>query len=194
MPNLSDIIKGSKSNPAAAPTPDPDVIEHDKPSAKVDATGKLSYDPESFKVPASDHNHQSTRAHFRLQIGHMARISQLVHQRRFPYAEPSDFFRHAVKFLLEYLDTLGTPSTTVWGQTQIIVDLVREQQERLKFSEIVKTLKQAINDTIGDGERKEARRLFSQVKHEVTKMPDGRWKERWLAELKEIERKGLGGE
>jgi hypothetical protein len=159
--------------------------KHEEPKKRGATSTSPLPDHAEFIVPATDGSKRpAEHVHFKMQPGHLREITNIIWSRYFPYKNPSDLLRHAVQRHLAWLRSLGVPMTSTWGQTDAIIELIREQQAQLQFTETLRRLEETTTAMAGLGERSEAKRLVAKIKIEVMKMPEGRWKQKWLKELK----------
>lgn len=174
MAKLSDAMKGGKHTTTQETTP------------PVPEAEKLPYNPREFLVPATNKSRTPpAKLWFKLQAGHEHEIAKIIAQRMFPYYEtPSDLCRHAIDRQLKWLHTCGAPVTQEWLQTEAIIELVKEQMRQHDFDTYLKDLEATVTKSIEMGMRGEAKLLVNKIRIIVVQMATGRWRDRWVRELK----------
>ena len=145
---------------------------------------KKTYDPDEFLIPASDSAGHGAKVWARVPPGILRQISELIAAGIFPYKTSSDLLRHALDRHLPYLNSLE-PLPSITGQVEAANVVIRRQIHQQEFTTTMADLNRAVEACVKEGALGEARRLVSQVRHALKKMPDGYWRDRYLSELRE---------
>ena len=138
--------------------------------------------PEDFRVPANDTLGHSERAWFRIQPGHDRQLDTVATSKLFPYRSKGDIIRHAVKRHLDWLETLA-PVPSVTAQVDAVLEIMREEEYNEDFKEVFERMGERIGRYMGNGQVDQARSLVSRVQSTIDRMPEGGWRDQYLAEL-----------
>jgi len=142
----------------------------------------MPYDPREFIVPAEDSKGHSSRAWFRLQSGHDRQLDIVLKSRRFGYRTKGDIIRHAVVRHLRWLDSLeAIPSVT--AQVDAVQEVLRDHLFQQEFVGTFNMIGNVVNMHLSLGAPDEAAKLVASLKAHLELMPDGFWKEKYLAEI-----------
>lgn len=140
-------------------------------------------DAAQFRVPASDAKGHSTRFFFRAQPGHGKALEAVIQSKQFPYRTKGDLLRHAFVRHLHWLDGVGDiPSVT--AEVDAIMEVMRDDEFAADFAAVFEKIGERISNHIGHGAIGEARRLLLTVMAHVKRMPDGYWRSKYDAEIR----------
>lgn len=148
-------------------------------------------DPAQFRVPSVDSKGHSTRVWASLQPMHLQTIDILCQSRKFPYRTRGDFIRHAIVRHIHWLEKMYKPVNSVTGALDAMNALLRDAEFRAEFTEYIGKLNKQIVALEREGDDPAARRLLLETLRCVESMPDGYWKDKYLATIKEDHKKLL---
>lgn len=139
-------------------------------------------DPSSFRVSSTDTKGHSQRMWFKCQPGHAAMIDAVVQSNKFPYRTKGDLLRHALVRHLRWLENLQ-PIPSITGMVDAILTILRDDEFYSDYKHVLETLSNRINMHKGQGELGEARRILYEVLHNIKRMPDTFWRDKYLAAI-----------
>lgn len=141
-------------------------------------------DPDSFIFPASDDQGHGVKLWVRVPPGLSQQINNVVASKAFPYRNTGELMRHAMHRHLGYLSVISpVPIPSVMGQSDAILELCRQEEYSASFGTTMTQVTAQVNRFMGQGELPEARRFLLKVKGNILRMPQGYWREKYLAEF-----------
>lgn len=155
------------------------------------------YRTEDFVIPAQDDKGHTERQWFRCQPGMDRSLDKMVACKRFPFRTKGDIIRWSVFLGLSVLERMEGDMPSVLRQVDMIADIVREDQFQAEFENTFTGVSNRINQHMAQGTQGEARRIIAKVRAAIDGMPDGNWKDKYLARWKSqfsdlINSKGVG--
>lgn len=142
-------------------------------------------DPAQFRVPSVDSKGHSVRAWVSLQPMHLQTVDILCQSKKFPYRTRGDFIRHAVVRHIHWLEKIYKPMASVTGALDAMNALLRDAEFRSEFTEYIAKLNKQIISLEREGDEQAARRLLLETLRCVETMPDGYWRDKYLATIRE---------
>jgi hypothetical protein len=144
---------------------------------------KERYDPEEFLTSATDAKGHGERFWFRAPSGLLRQIEIFLAAKRFPYKSATDILRHALIRHLTWLGTLEPDVDSVMRQVEAVQDLMREEQYNQDFISMFEDLGKTVYRYLAGGHNGEAMRMIGRCRDTFEKMPEGFWRDQYLAEL-----------
>lgn len=145
-----------------------------KPSTK--ATSKKreqAAKKENFRIPPSDSKGNSIKQYFRCQPGHDAAMTKVVNKTKL-YENKGQFMRHAMTRHLKWLDENDASELALsmgLVQTDLIMEVIAEQEFEREFEETFGRLGTAIDYKMGKGLDGEAQALLLRIESIIKQMP-----------------------
>lgn len=151
-------------------------------SAKVLELRREDLDPNEFRITATDTKGHSVRQWFRCIPAMARQVEETVQAKKFPYRTRGDLLRHALHRHMRWLQTQGGVASMA-GQVDVILELMRDEEMNNDFVSVFGKLEHRINQHLQAGSKSEAVRLVATVLRYINSMPDGHWKEKYLARV-----------
>lgn len=168
----------------------------DRKSRDEDDTNVVEFpgglDPAQFRVSSVDSKGHSIRAWASLQPMHLQTIDVLVQSKKFPYRTRGDLLRHAIIRHIHWLEKIYKPLNSVTGALDAMNALLRDAEFRQEFTEYLGRLNKQIESLVSEGDESAARRLLLETLRCVEEMPEGYWKDKYQAAIREKHKKLLG--
>lgn len=144
---------------------------------------KQATDPQEFVFHSTDEKGHSSTVRVNIPNDMAQMMNQIVQKGYFEYRTREDIIRDSLYHRLAWLDTnrglgLGEKLRRLRSMDYILDD----EQERIEFQHRIEKLGQELA-TIPDED--EQKRLVSGLASQVQSMPEGYWKKRYLAYLKD---------
>lgn len=140
------------------------------------------FDPQKFRIPASDTKGHSRRCQFRTQPGHVNMAEAIVAGNKFPFRTKGDLYRFALDMALKWLEQQrSVPSVT--KQVDAIMEVMRNEEFNSEMRHMIEKLSGQVADLIGNNSEGEARRLVLKIKRLIGEMPEGYWRDRYVKEV-----------
>jgi hypothetical protein len=132
----------------------------------------MQYDPDEFRVPASDNRGQSVREWVRLMPQMESAMDIIIAQRKFPYELRSQIIRHAIGRHLAWLHRLepSMPKTYL-GAMQGIIALLQEEEHKLVTEDVFRRLYAKIEEYIQAGNIGQVVKLVGATKRALDNVP-----------------------
>jgi hypothetical protein len=141
------------------------------------------YDPADFFVAPSDGKGVSYRLTFRVPPDMEKSLDQIVASNRFPFGTRGDVLRWAVQEGIRKLESME-PVSSVTKRIDILSNLMNEDRAHSEFMSTFTQLEDQVNRYLAEQSQEQAIRVIALTKHHFEQMPDGYWRDRYLAELK----------
>lgn len=151
----------------------------------VDADGHplpKTYDPHDFIVAPADTRGVSYRLTFRGPPDMEKAIDQIVSSHVFPFSTRGDVLRWCVREGIRILDTLE-PVTSVTKRIDILTGILNEESAHAEFMHIFTHIQDSIDKYLADQAPEQALRVLTLAKHQFESMPEGWWRDKYLAEI-----------
>ena len=151
-----------------------------KPVPKFTA-GDFEYDINEFLCAGQDDRGNSMRLFFRCPPLMERDLEVLRDSKRFPYRTVSDIVRHAVYRHIHWLHALEReiPQHFMSGLDGVM-EVTRDHEMRAGMESTFQKLDQMIDAALAVADTMEALRLMTTARNKIVKLPDTRWKKRWL--------------
>ena len=135
-----------------------------------------------FLVPAKDAKGASARVWCRVTPEVTRLISDIIAARKFPFRLSGDLMRWAIVDAVKRLgEGAGIPS--VLAQSDAIRAMLTDEEYHLDFAHNFSTLKRVTERYIERGAHGKAREVVLQFRDHIRGMPEGYWRDQYLAEL-----------
>lgn len=135
-----------------------------------------------YIIPAADAKGQSARVQCRVQPSYMRLLSEVVQSKRYPFRVQGDALRWCVVTGLKKLAG-GAGITSVIAQADMILEMLRDEEYQLQFTENFQAMKRVVDRYIERGAPGKARELLARIRQQIAMMPEGYWKEQYAEEL-----------
>jgi len=142
------------------------------------------FDP--YLIPPTDVKGHSAQIVCHVQPGHARMVEVILASKQFPFATKGDVMRWCLHYGLEQLVSLSKEDSVAhsqFAQVRAVVELIKQEAAHHEFLTTFSLLKRVIEQHISVGAVTEAQRLVAQLEHTMSRMPDGYWRTRYIAEL-----------
>jgi len=140
------------------------------------------YDPSDFLISPSDARGVSYHLSFRCMPDMVRAIDQILQSKTFPLGTRGDLLRFALREGLRILDRLE-PVSSVMKRVDIVNGMMAEENAHMDFMAVFVHLDETVRKYMADSAPEQAVRTITVVKHQFESMPEGYWRDRYLAEL-----------
>jgi hypothetical protein len=139
-----------------------------------------------FLVPGQDQKGHSHRIQCRIMPAHFRALTRIYQDKHFPFRTLGDIMRWGIWRAIKELERMepNTEVQSIMAQADAIMAVLRDEQANIDFAGMFDAMSATINQHLAAQATGEARRLTAIVKGLVEKMPEGYWRDRYLAELK----------
>lgn len=143
------------------------------------------YRPEEYIIPGQDMNGNSVREWCRV-VPLLDRAMDILHgSRKFPFKSKGDLMRWCIKTGVERLDAMEPVTGSVLMQCEAMLGILRDEELNHAFLTVFQTMVSTIGMHVQAQALGEARRVVSTMQHQISRMQDGYWRQRYLKELEE---------
>lgn len=156
---------------------------NDEESNVVEFPGGL--DPAQFRVSGVDSKGHTTRVWASTQPMHKQTLDIIVQSKKFPYRTTGDLIRHALVRHIHWLEKIHKPLSSVTGALDAMNALLRDAEFRAEFTEYLGRLNKQIKEMVAEGDVPAARRLLLETLRCVDTMPEGYWRDKYIAAIRE---------
>jgi hypothetical protein len=140
------------------------------------------YDPAEFIIPGSDSKGNNERLSCRVIPSTHRAIELILGGKKFPFRTAGDVVRWCIQTGVARLEAMeGVNSVT--AQTDAMMVVLRDEQFQKDYVAIFNNLQRSVDTHTQDNAMAEARRIVSQMRGHIERMPEGHWRDKYLKEL-----------
>lgn len=150
-------------------------------------------DPKEYRTAARDDKGHSVRGFFNMQPSLYEQTKIIVNSKRFPFRSMGDLFRYAVTKETQRLLAKQPGIRSLQGQIDIMNELMYDDECHKDFASFIDRLAKRVADYQIEGAGGEAKRLVIECLRYIKQMPDGYWKTKYTATVKERFKEYLKG-
>lgn len=143
----------------------------------------IEIDHAEFRVPAHDDKGHDSRISIKVHPGMSTQLRRILDSKWFPYETTHHIVRHALKRHFIWLETLAPIPDSVLHRTLAIMEMLVEEEQQDRFSEIIGKMEKQIGSYLGRGNVNRAKSLAKRILEQIEEMPEGTWKDLYRNEL-----------
>jgi hypothetical protein len=163
-----------------------DSNDHDAPDDGLDkdelAALGLPTREREYILPAKDGKGQAARLQCRAlpEIGRL--VADIVASRKYPFRVQGDLVRFAVVTIAKRLAVAGGLKS-VMAQADMISATLQDHEYQMGFAENFEGMKKVTQRYMDRGATHKARELITNIRTQISRMPDGYWRDTYEKEL-----------
>ena len=145
----------------------------------------MKYNNEPTLISASDDKGHNAQLPVRVPPDWVRQIDVIVKYKKFPYCNRGDFIRDAIYRHFGYLEQQETIPNSIFHAIQSMLDMFEETRRQQGFEHVLTALEERVAYFTKSGAKTEAIRYVLRVLGYVDEMPEGHWKEKFAAQIRE---------
>jgi hypothetical protein len=146
-----------------------------------------SWTDREFLIPGQDSKGHSHRVFCRVMPAHFRALTIIKESRRFPFRTLGDIVRWSIDRGIRQLGEIAKNDavSSTMLQVDAVMAFLADEQYQHDFGMMFESLRKTIEQHMASQAVGEARRCVAVVKHQIEKMPEGYWRDRYLGQLKQ---------
>lgn len=147
----------------------------------------MKYNNEPTLIPANDDKGHNVQLSIRVPPDWVRQIDTIVKYKQFPYCNRGDLIRDAIYRHFGWLEQQQDEDIpgSLFHQIQVILDMFEETRRQQGFENVLTALEERVLYFTKEGAPTEAIKYVLRVLGYIDEMPEGHWKDKFAAKVKE---------